>query len=543
MQNIEFFDLFPSLSRSNEVFFGKDNVLPKTIEKHVVLLKTEIEKATEKDYRNKQWLINITKMLDTMGHDVAKIINAERVVFCLVPVNEVNASALNIHVRNDLIEYGGKDNKTKSLNLDRIADLEDILITKEGYKFRSAKGKILMFNLFTGLFIKCEVDSIVGIILHELGHQFQDGVFGVYKDVADTYLSMLIQRQMFDRVKTLSNCSNPFIQKLASLPIFKHLFKYIVVITFKPSLIPFPLRDVMTRLAFKLGFKKQLEKPQYKMKGILDEWDKGNKPNDSGFNEITDALINYSGNGGSGTRNEYIKEKQKEYADEFKKYKADPDSEEAKTGNAIYNFFKSIVMDIKFTKLNVLNVLTLSKYNVNQYNKLSFTKKYEFFADIFATSYGYGPQLWRGLANDEKEAMERLHKYGKIGINRIPMCDAIFKYAAYKRLRYIYDGDEHGSINDRAKNMYTALVKELETNTDLNSEQRKAIKADIELLKKADEQYYEDSKISGFWYKSYNKLIDERIKGTEFSTEEEILKPIIQVCQESINEEMLKVKK
>lgn len=543
MQNIEFFDLFPSLSRSNEVFFGKDNILPKTIEKHVILLKTEIEKATEKDYQNKHWLMNVTKMLDGMGRDVAKIINAERVVFCLVPVNEVNASALNMHVRNDLIEYSGKDDRTKSLNLDRIADLEDILITKEGYKFRNAKGKILMFNLFTGLFNKCDVDSIVGIILHELGHQFQDGVFGVYKDVADTYLSMLIQRQMFDRVKTLSNCSNPFIQKLSSLPIFRHLFKYIVVVTFKPSLFPYKLRDIMARLAFKLGFRKQLEKPQYKMKDVLNEWDKGNKPNDGGFNEITDALINYSGNGGPRTRDEYIKDKQKEYADEFKKYKADPDSEEAKTSNAIYNFFKSIALDIKFIKFNVLNVLTLSKYNVNQYNKLSFTKKYEFFADIFATSYGYGPQLWRGLVNDEKETIERFHKSSKIGINRIPLCDAIFKYAAYKRIRYIYDGDDHGSINDRTKNMYTALVKELETNTDLNSEQRKAIEADIEFLKKADEQYYEDLKVSGFWYKSYNKLIDERIKGVEFTTEEEILKPIIQVCQESINEEMSKVKK
>lgn len=548
MKNIGFFDLFPGLSRSNEVFFGKDNALPKTIEKYSIQLKDLITTSSVKDYKNKAWLANVTRILDHMGNDVAKIINAERVVFCLIPNDEINASALNLFVRNDLL-IATKDqsgNKTFSLDLDKIADLEDILITTSGYKFRNAKGKILMFNLHIGLFKKLEVDNIVGIILHEMGHQFQDGIYGVYKDVADLYLTDMISYGMTKTVKTLNNVDNIFIKTLCKIPLFNRIFKYIVVLTYKPSLIPpGPLHDAFERLAFKLGFKKQLEKTQYKTKDIIAEWDKtGKLPSDGGFNEITSDIMNRSGNGVKGTRDKFIKEKQKEYADEFKKYKEeDPNSEEAKTGNILYNLFKSIATNIKFMQLNTLTVLTLSRYNTNQYHKMSFIKKYEFFADIFATSYGYGPQLWRGLAASQLQDIEAVYKMTKIGINRIPLFDAIWKCSLYKRLRYLNYNDEHGSINDRAKNIYTMLVKELETNTDLNNEQRKAIMADIEALKKADEKYYEDQKISGFWYGMYNKLIDERINGTEFKTEEEILKPIIQVCQESINKEIEKDKK
>ena len=42
-------------------------------------------------------------------------------------------------------------------------------------------------------------------------------------------------------------------------------------------------------------------------------------------------------------------------------------------------------------------------------------------------------------------------------------------------------------------------------------------------------------KESGFWFKYYNKLIDERIKGkVSKDTVEEVLKPIEEICKETM---------
>lgn len=541
MKNIEFFDFFPGLSRSNEVYFGKDHILPKTLEKHVIQIKEYLENASEKDYKNVKWVSELTRIVDNMGNAVAKIINAERVVFCINPDDSYNACAMSIFCHNDLLSITkNKNGKTIEMDLDKIADLEDIIVSNDGYKYRNAKGKQSLFILNTGLFTNGEVDNIVAIILHELGHQFESGIFGVYKECADMSLSSLVDESI-NKVKTLNNVDNRFIKFLCKSPFFESIFKYIVVITFTPSLIPEFIRKPMDRLAFKLGFKKQLENPTYKMKDQLDKFDKGEtKLNDPGFTSITNDIISLMGNGDKGTRESKINETRKEYSSRFKEYRKYPNSEESKISNWLFNFFSSIFDNLKYFKLNVLNILSLSNYNASQYQKLSFIKKYEFFADIFATSYGYGPNLYRGLSADYYKNLENFYKNKKVGINRIPLFDAAFKSTFYKYLRNMSTNDEHGTQSERATNMYTALVKELETNTSLNNEQRKAIKADIEALKKADDTFYEQRKQHGIWYNLYNKLIDDRIKGIDHRTEEEILQPIIEACQKSLNEESSK---
>lgn len=540
MKNIEFFDFFPGLSRSNEVYFGKDHILPKTLEAHVIQIKEYLNNASEKDYKNAKWVSELTRIVDNMGNAVAKIINAERVVFSLYPDDAVNACAMTLHSHNDLLNITkSKNSKEISLNLDKIADLEDIIISNDGYKYRNSKGKQLLIMLNTGLFGQ-DIDNIVAVILHEIGHQFESGIFGVYKECADMMLSSMVEDSM-DRVKTLNKVDNKFIRYLCGSKLFERIFKYIVVVTFKPSLFPHNLNELKKRFLFKLGFKNQLKDPVYKMQDQLDKFDKGLiKLNDNGFDTISGDIINYMGNGDVGTRSKFIDETKKYNISLFKEYQKDKNSQEAKVSNWLFNFFSSIFDNLKYFKLNTLNILSLSNYNASQYQKLSFIKKYEFFADIFATSYGYGPNLYRGLSADYYKNLENFYKNKKVGINRIPLFDAAFKSTFYKYLRNMSTNDEHGTQSERATNMYTALVKELETNASLNNEQRKAIKADIEALKKADDTFYEQRKQHGIWYNLYNKLIDDRIKGIDHRTEEEILQPIIEACQKSLNEESSK---
>ena len=205
------------------------------------------------------------------------------------------------------------------------------------------------------------------------------------------------------------------------------------------------------------------------------------------------------------------------------------------TSNFLINFFKSIVTDVHMIDDNVIDVIALNNYTVNQYSKISFYKRYEFFADVFATSYGFGADLFNSLNKINEVNFKNVDKDLIIGINKIPFFKSIAKTNFYVLLNKNRKVDVHGTRNERSVNMYTALVHELQSNASLTSDQKKTIQHDIDLIVEADEQYYKDMKESGFWFKYYNKLIDERIKGkVSKDTIEEILKPIEEICKETM---------
>ena len=184
---------------------------------------------------------------------------------------------------------------------------------------------------------------------------------------------------------------------------------------------------------------------------------------------------------------------------------------------------------------NVIDVIALNNYTVNQYSKISFYKRYEFFADVFATSYGFGADLFNSLNKINEVNLKNVDKELIVGINKIPFFKSIAKTNFYILLNKNRKVNVHGTRNERSVNMYTALVHELQSNASLTSDQKKAIQHDIDLINEADEQYYKDMKESGFWFKYYNKLIDERIKGkVSKDTVEEVLKPIEEICKETM---------
>lgn len=532
---MEFYDFFPGLSKSNEVYFGRQAPLPQILIKYSEKF---IEYFNNKDFiKSKSFYIDINKLTEKFGNELAKELNAETCKIIINPEKEPNAGAWMLTLFGDTC-YTYKDDygdKYIGVDFDKIADLEDIVVGQHGYTFRNSKNKILFITINYGLF-RCELNAeeIAGIIAHEIGHCFQQGIFGVYKNVADICISQIVtdKRLAFRR------------DILVYLPIPGVLKAFLIHI--------FKLIEIESPLFAKLGawFEKNFwsklgSNTTYKMKEKLKQWDKGTKEGKEiekdlnqpmgPFRTVGHFIMSLSKQYNKNySRKDFIEDYEKENSKQWKKAKEENESPiKKKFRLGILDFFISIYQDISILDNNIFDVLSLSDYVGNQYAKISFYKRYEFFADIFATSYGFGPDLFKALSKMRKQVNDEIDNDLCIGLNKLPMFKAFFKTQLMKRIDRSNKFDSHGEKHERSVNTYTALVEELKTNPQLTSDQKKAIQRDIDILIDADEKFYEESKETGFWFKYYNKLIDRRIKGeTSKATIKEVLEPIKEVCNE-----------
>ena len=536
---ISFEDYVPGLSKSEEVYFGLNSPLSQILLNCAKDLKEYVgddKTKNEKNYKNKAWLKGLFSIADNYADKIAKEINVEKIHFCIGACDDNMAFAESMYYCGNYITK--KNNKT-FIDYDKIAESEDIVIYPNiGYRYRNAKGKIINICLSTGCIQKITTEQLAGSLAHELGHCFQQGIFGLYKNIADITVNMEVNA-IQKRVITLAESENIIVKALVKLPAFKRLFKYIVIYNIGHTDNAF--QSAFRKNVLKVLFKNQLADPTYRMKDKLNELDKGENKDlidDKGNDTIGNILIkNLAASDSSENKDKAGKELNKDMKETFDYYEPfnDEDIIKKKTRNWIVNFFRSILVDLKFMKINRRNVLTLTNYSTNQFQKISFYKKYEFFADIFATSYGFGPHIYRDYITEELRNLEFLNKINIVGINHLPALKALYKYSSYKAIRNTMAADVHGTNTERGRAMYTALMKELENNMDLSENQIKAIKNDISLLQAADEFYINERKDNGgFWFNLYNKLVTESINGLDEKTDELILKPIRIVCEESI---------
>lgn len=522
-------DLFPSLSQSNEVFFGIESNLSQILLKYSKELKDLIVPA--KSYKDKVFLGNLNKIINSFNTEVAKEINAERVQLCIIPDESDNAGAYELFYRADMVITEFENGReTKYLDFDKVADLEDIVVVPNvGYRYRNPKGKIIIITCNTGTIKNLSIDEIAGTFCHEIGHCFQNGIFGVYKDVADSYVSNAINENM-DRVRSLSSGSigETFCNVLAYV-----LFPFKLV-----KAVFISISDAFARFEIKNAFKKQFNAKSYRMKDQLRRLDNGDSKelfNEYGNQIISDNLMKIGGK--DNDRDEVADKIFDSSQQQLKEYSnKNRNTHLEKKTNAIIGLFRSINLQFNLTTNRLMQILSITSYNNKKLNEISFLKRYEFFADIFATSYGFGPDLYKNYKDNEKSIQDTMKSYDLVGINNISLFKAAVLKKRWKEIREIQIADIHGTANERGQAMYTMLVKELDTNKTLTTKQKNEIKEYIETIKRADEVYYNDRKEDGFWFKYYNKLIDDRIKGISNETEEEILKPIEEIVTECMKE-------
>lgn len=543
---MEFYDFFPGLSKSQEAYFGRSAPLATTLLTYSEKL---INFFKENSYKDKSFYLNLSKITEAFGNEIAKDVNAEKCQVIVSTDIEANAYAtLMFGFGDTCYEVKNEDgSKFVGVDFDKIADIEDIIITQNGYQFRNKKNKILFINLNYGLFLpqnNFTPEHIAALTCHEIGHSFQQGIFGLYKNIADMCIAGVVNNKKKQFIDMIPKWLPPSIKAVLKATFAQRLFIALMSYLWFPNLLTTGLFAKFGAWLEKLGWGKKVENPQYLMKEKIKAWDDGDKDtiNELQYSPsskiIHNEIIYTSQQKTNITRNDYVKEMNKNNENAWKEAKKEgivTEDDKTTTSNFLIDFFKSISIDFNMLDDNVIDVIALNNYTVNQYSKITFYKRYEFFADVFAASYGFGADLFNSLNSMTKSNMKAVDKELIVGINKIPFFKSIAKTQFFIEMNNRRKVDLHGTRNERSVNMYTALVHELQSNASLTSDQKKAIQRDIDLIIEADEQYYKDMKESGFWFKYYNKLIDERIKGkVSKDTIEEVLKPIEEICKETM---------
>lgn len=542
---MEFYNFFPGLSKSQEAYFGRSAPLANTLLTYSEKL---INFFKENSYKDKSFYLNLSKITEAFGNEIAKDVNAEKCQVIVSTDIDVNAFALIMLALADTCYEIKNDDGSKfvSVDFDKIADIEDIIITQNGYQFRNNKNKILFIELNYGLFLpqnNLTYEQIAATICHEIGHCFQQGIFGLYKNIADICISNVIKSKKHQFKDTLPKWMPEGVKKVLQLTFVSKLFIALLSYLWFPTCFTSGLFAKFGAWLEKLGWGKKIKNPSYLMKDKIKRWDEGDKKtknellNSDSSRIIHEIVINNSQQRIGVSRKDYYKKAEEENKKEWEEAKKEGinESDEECASNFLINFFRSIKYDLNMLDDNIIDVIALNNYTVNQYSKISFYKRYEFFADVFAASYGFGADLFNSLNIMNKVTMKEVDRDLIIGINKIPFFKSIAKTQFFIAMNKNRKINVHGTRNERSVNMYTALVHELQSNASLTSDQKKAIQHDIDLIIEADEQYYKDMKESGFWFKYYNKLIDERIKGkVSKDTVEEVLKPIEEICKETM---------
>lgn len=525
MKKIDIFnEILPNLTQSEEVYFGSNAPLTKHLDSYCKRIKDLFSNISKK--KQKEFLKELNFLVQGFNRDIAKDLNCERVQLSVVNDPEDNACAYCIWWYADIMD---KDKKTdtKYLNFDKIENLEGVIVTNEGYKYKDPKGKILIIMINSGC-IQCNDEkTIAATLCHEIGHCFQDSIFGVYKDIADINLMTKIE----DTTHSQSVISNGSFGK-----------SFLIFLQW----VLFPLKFLanLGRLGLTKNFSKTFktinDEKTLLMKDELKKLDSGDTriKDDPGFKSISYDLTTVHSDNKNKIATDIDKDVKadfKERYDELKK-PAENDDEESirkRKRGPILNFFRSLFANINATSLNALQKITLSNYIVDKQSEISFVKKYEFFADIFASSYGYAPSLYKNQVKYHNEMIQKLVEKDLVGMNDPSLLKMGYMQKQWKLIRRAMVNDPHGVWIQRGNAMCTALQNELKNNTSLTTSQRKEIENHIKSLKTADETYYKDQvENSGFWLKFYESCIKDRIDGKDLDTEEKILEPIQRVVDE-----------
>lgn len=517
MKNFNFFDFFPGLSQSNEVYFGSSAPLAQHLNLYSTQLKTLFSKV--KNLKENAFLRELNKIVTNFNRDIAKDLNCERIQLSVINEPTDNAFAFTIYWCADMVtSVSEKNSQNTYLDFDKIADLEDIIISKEGYKYKDPKGKILLLGINSGTIMKNDPTCIAATLAHELGHCFQDGIFGIYKDVADMELIARIKYAM-SASTAISNGS------------FGKTFLLFLQWIFFP--INFLTNAFRLARAKKFGntFKTINNEKTFLMKDELKKLDEGltNRiKTDKGVTIVSNKLVTTHHDNKDEVVDDLTKQFNEEFVKKFDNLKKE-DEEEAKKRKRgpVISFFRGLFANINACTTNVLHTITLSNYTLKKYNEKSFIKKYEFFADIFASSYGYAPALYSSYTRYSNEMIKKAVNRDLVGMNDPSLLNMCYLRNEWKLIRRAMNNDCHGTWIQRGNAMYTALQNELKNNTSLTTSQRKEIELHMKQLKEADELYYKDqTENGGFWLKFYETIIEDRIDGKDYKTEEEILIPI-----------------
>lgn len=523
--------------KSYEVYFGRNAPLSVILLSYAKEIKELLGDPKQKyDFKNKSFVNKIKNINENYGAQIATELNVEKCTLNIILDKEVNACCLPLITcfDNRPLDKDGNPIDGK-IDLDKYVDIENIVQTKTGYKFKDSKNKLLLINVNIGMIWIGNEEEIAAIICHELGHCFQQGIFGSIKNYSD-----ILYRQ---EITNLNKRFNYFIKDndtnfwkivklLFPLPGFFKLFSYLISFIFQPNILNFNIFNKLNLFIHKTLLNRVVDEKRFMTKDVIAKID-NNEKDDDGMIAKTNNNLFY---------NDLDREQEieGETNDIYKSYQKIDLYKETKTSKFIqwkidaWKFFTALALDIDNKQSNFFEFISLSRFAKKNYTKEIFYRKYEYFADIFTSAYGFGPSMYKNISREETNINKYItDKVYNRGIYKIPFVKAMAIYSQYKRDRDLAMMDEHGEAYERASAMYTNLLNEIKTNSDLTPAQKKAIENDLKIYKKIDEEYYEQNKKDGCLYKVYNKMLAKKATTKSDKVENLILGPILEVAKEN----------
>lgn len=497
------------LSRSEETYFGRNSPLSVELFEAFQRCRDQYQFAKKAGKVDKALAESLKDSLTAIEHCVERNLNIER---CVIGIdNRINASSFPMAIDYN-IKKDPKD--PKKLNQALVKKIDDIIETKNGFRFRSKNGIsiIIIFSLkfFDDPFT---IEEAIAIFLHEVGHGMQHVIHGVNNDLIYLYLRaslekhsmvVLLTRAIVTALLSTIAASGALVATGKVDPTDKE-----TVEIFGYALISLLFMGVLTisSVADNPGESTtNVKNLMHKLKnGTLTEKEQ---------TELVKAIYaviesKYS------DRDKIIKEIQ----DTTKLETLISAINTSKKSQALLKVFAFIANTITgflvifatpFNWISRLFLIKQEKEIKELAKKITFVEE---FADAFATFYGFGPNVGSGLQKMRKLSGESpTNDLGAFNIiNYVPLLNLAIHYNSMKdvRLSYMVHGYPE-SIEARVANTYKQLEYELANNKTLSAADIADIRASMEDAKRTYDLITDKNKIGNVAYKAFKKTMGEK---------------------------------
>lgn len=471
-------------NKGSEAYFGDNNPLKLNLIYNIGRLREVYKKATNKNEimkRKKEYLKDFNPIIKDMERLIVSSFNIEKCTIGLFDM--LNAFAYPLCWDSNLVKEISKRGKEKyDVNTTFKASLEDIMETKTGFKYKDPKGKIYVLGLGLGFFEYNYTDAeIAGVIMHELGHCMQQAICSINENLASAMISSSIQS------------------------LWSFLDPFLTVGTFGLNLL--------------IGI----------FEGATIDTYKKADPEDLG-----DEIIKY---GIGSQQDEFDRERLGEQIEDQSKkdIKNIPKKEKP---NILYKIFISFFGGL-FTLLN--NIITPLLYLVNiprhivlatNLNFLKKNRRFEQFADMFAASYGLGPEQSSALAK-----LGNISEKVDIGafqwLNYVPILNVAIAFGQYINTSNNCLIHGYPDMKKRIVGIYNTCKYEIENNKDLTPEQRKELTKQMEDIKKTYDEYVFDFSSKGIVYAIWATITRKNIEKEDTDIRENVLEALKEVKERS----------
>jgi hypothetical protein len=476
--------------RSEEAYFGENNPVKLGLTEHMSNLREIFSKITDKTLSQVE-----RKRAASDMEDYCKIIEASMVKWFNIEkayvgiFQDLNAFAYPLMYDKNLVEEVGKK---KQVNESYRISLEDIVETSNGFRFKTSDKKIFIIGIGCGFFDQGYTDEeVASVVLHEIGHSFQQMLVGINSNLAHNIIHGEIQATHM--------LLNPF------LAIFTGGISYILGLVSgvdAANLQGMDEDDLADELIV-----------QQMSQADRDKW--GIDVENVTHRDMKNASKRKDGN---------------------KVLKA--------IGNFILGTLGGIILTCVYVITpiwNYINPLSWPQrfYELANLGFLRGIKRYEQFADMFAANYGLGKQLASALSKMGKE-YHKINLYTLNWLNYVPILNVAINIGFYSNASICGLIDEHPETKDRIVALYKTCKFEIENNKDLTAKEKKELSDHIAELHKVYEDYVFSTDSRNFVYGLWKRMTRASLEKEKSTVEENVLS----VLQKKKEEEKLeKIKK